>query len=190
MSTIRYAGLWPGLAAAWYRGRLQGLLVALAFAWVLCILLLATFVWPAWFSGWLVAGVWVLLGAYWAYEAIRAQLTLGKLLENVASDTPEAFQAAQRDYLRGNWFEAEARLLEITRQHPHDVAAGLLLVGVLRHTQRWRPALRRLEQLNLLDAAASWQFEIYREQQLIEREISEQDDEPEEDIDRMSTSQA
>ena len=66
-------------------------------------------------------------------------------------NTDELFLAAQREYLRGNWFEAEAELLELTQLAPDDVPAVLLLVGVLRHTHRYRPALRRLEQLQLLE---------------------------------------
>ncbi len=173
MTAVRYVTLWPGLAAAWYRGQLRGLLVALMFSWAICLVLLATFVWPAWISGWLVALVWGALGAYWLYEVVRAQFLVGTLMQDVAEDTSDSFVTAQREYLKGNWFEAEARLLEITREHPRDVAAGLLLVGVLRHTRRWQPALRRLEQLKLLDAAAAWQFELYREQDLISRAMSQ-----------------
>ena len=172
MSAIRYASLWPGLPAAWYRGQARGLLLAVAFCWAMCLLLLVTFVWPAWISGWLVALMWAAGGVYWLFEVVRTQWRLDGLLENSSKNSTGEFIHAQREYLKGNWFEAEARLLEIVREHPHDVAAALMLVGVLRHTRRWRPALRRLEQLTLLDAAAGWQFEIYREQQLIERELA------------------
>ncbi len=74
---------------------------------------------------------------------------------------------AQTQYLQGNWFEAEAILLDLTKSDPGDMAAGLLLVGVLRHTHRQAAALRHLEQLCLYDAAAAWRFEIEREKQLI-----------------------
>ncbi len=177
MTAVRYVTLWPGLAAAWYRGQLRGLLAAVFFSWAICLVLLATFVWPAWISGWLVASVWGLLGGYWLYEVVRAQFSVGPMLQDVAENTSDSFVSAQREYLKGNWFEAEACLLEITREHPRDVAAALLLIGVLRHTRRWQPALRRLEQLKLLDAAAGWHFEIYREQELITRAMQQSVDE-------------
>jgi hypothetical protein len=173
MQAFRIASLWPGLAGAWYRGQVRGLAFAVVFAWCLCFLLLVTFVWPSWFSGWIVATVWLLLGSFWLYEAVRCQFVITDLLEDVASDSEQEFIQAQKEYLQGNWFDAEARLLRITEHKPHDAAAMLLLIGVLRHTHRIRPALRKLEQLELLDAATPWQFEIHRERELLEKAISE-----------------
>ncbi|MEM7478047.1 MAG: hypothetical protein AAF483_23930 [Planctomycetota bacterium] len=170
---LRLASLWPGLAPAWYRGELKGLLVAIGFSWVLCWLLLATFVWPIWMSGWLVAFVWLAVGSFWAYTSIRNQFSVHRLLEQVAPNSDEQFLRAQKEYLRGNWYEAEAQLLGILQRHPSDIAAGLALVGVLRKTGRARTALQRLEQLELLDAAAPWRFEIMKEAGLIHESMDE-----------------
>jgi predicted Zn-dependent protease len=83
------------------------------------------------------------------------------------------FEEAQAQYLQGNWFEAEALLLDLLDKFPKDAEALLLLIGVLRHTQRWQPALRRLDQLQSLDTAAGWHFEIIRERQIVEKRFRE-----------------
>ncbi len=83
----------------------------------------------------------------------------------VAGD--DRFSRAQAEYLKGNWFEAESLLHAILADTPRDAEAQLLLVSVLRHSRRWAAALRRLEQLELLDTSARWRFEIHRERQLI-----------------------
>ena len=116
---------------------------------------------------------WLAVGVFWAFEAIRSQFSIQRLLEQVAPNSEEEFAWAQREYLRGNWYEAEAKLLDILERHPTDVAAGLALVGVLRHTGRRRTALTRLEQIGLLDAAGPWQFEIMRESALIRAGLDE-----------------
>ncbi|MFN3191738.1 MAG: hypothetical protein ACE361_14600 [Aureliella sp.] len=174
MHRFRLASLWPGLAAAWYRGQIRGLLIAVLFAWAFCGLLLCTFVWPAWVPGWLLACVWLAIGAFWLYETVRCQFVISTLIEDTSPDTESEFAAAQAEYLQGRWFEAEARLLTITQDYPHDVTAALLLIGVLRRTKRLRPALRKLEQLSLLEAAFQWHFEIGREKKLLEEALAEQ----------------
>lgn len=83
-----------------------------------------------------------------------------------------AFTQAQEEYLRGNWFAAEARLLAILHAESRDVEALLLLISVLRQTRRWQPALRRLKQMELLDGSHPWRHEIAREKGLIERAIA------------------
>ncbi|MEM8735040.1 MAG: hypothetical protein AAGG44_12495 [Planctomycetota bacterium] len=173
MHRFRLASLWPGLAAAWYRGQVRGLLVAILFAWAFCGLLLCTFIWPAWVPGWMLACVWLAIGVFWLYEAVRCQFVISTLIEDVSPNTENEFAAAQAEYLQGRWFEAEARLLTITQDYPHDVTAALLLIGVLRRTKRLRPALRKLEQLSLLEAALPWQFEINREKQLLDSALEE-----------------
>lgn len=173
MFAPRLACFWPGLAAAWHRGLTRGLAVALVYSWTICLLLLATFVWPEWLATGFVRSLW--LGAFvvWCVESARSSWRMASLLETSSVDSDEAFATAQEQYLRGNWFEAEALLLEIVHQHPRDAEATMLLVGVLRHTQRWQAALRRLAQMELQEASASWRFEIARERHLIEREMAE-----------------
>lgn len=170
----RLSCFWPGLARAWWRGSVSGLLAAIGFGWGLCILMLATFVWPNWFSPWLVALCWFAMLVFWLVESIRSHWQLGQLQGDagpVVGD--DRFARAQAEYLRGNWFEAESLLHAILNDTPRDAESQLLLVGVLRHSRRWSAAFRRLEQLELLDTSARWTFEIRRERQLIQRRQQE-----------------
>ena len=93
-------------------------------------------------------------------------------------EAKDNFLLAQVDYLAGNWFEAEAKLLQILHEYPRDAESQLLLVGVLRRTKRFRPALRRLATLETLDSGARWRHEIRQERALIERRMAESDAEP------------
>lgn len=173
MSGLRVSSLWPGLAATWFRGSSLGLMASVLFSWALCVLLLATFVWTDWLSGWFVFAMWGFLFCFWVTAAVRNQLKIVELLEDYDDGATDLFSAAQVDYLRGNWFDAEATLLSIVQKKPSDIAAHLLLVGVLRRTQRWRAATKKLEQISLYDAAAGWFFEIQREKALILEQMPE-----------------
>lgn len=170
----RLSCFWPGLARAWWRGSLSGLCAALSFGWGLCILMLATFVWPNWFQTWLVAVCWLAMLVFWLVESIRSHWQLGQLHAD-AGPVPgdNRFAQAQAEYLRGNWFDAESLLHSILTDTPRDAEAQLLLVGVLRHSRRWAAAFRRLDQLELLDTSSRWTFEIRRERQLIQRRQQE-----------------
>lgn len=160
---------WPGLAIAWHRGAARGLFISVVYAWWICLLLLATFVWPEWFSVALVRGMWLLAFVVWLGTTIYSRFTMRSY--RVSCDDSGEFEKAQEEYLRGNWFEAEALLLRILERQPEDVPAALLLIGILRHTQRWQPALRRIEQVKLLDSAAVWTFEVEQEKRLVLRAI-------------------
>ncbi|MCC6508324.1 MAG: tetratricopeptide repeat protein [Pirellulaceae bacterium] len=164
----RISCFWPGLAQAWWRGSLTGLVAAISFGWGLCVLMLATFVWPNWFWSWLTTLCWVAMLVFWLIECVRSHWQLGKLNADagpVAGD--DRFARAQAEYLRGNWFEAESLLHAVLSDTPRDAEAHLLLAGVLRHSGRLAAALRRLDQMELLDTAARWSFEIRRERHLL-----------------------
>lgn len=165
---------WPGLAASWYRGVVQSLAIAIAFAWMVCVLLLATFVWPEWIGTWLLRGLWLVAFGIWSGGTMWNHMQLKHLLSDSSGSLTEEFMDAQEAYLRGDWFEAEAILLEIIEKSPRDAEAVLLLVGVLRHTKRWHPALRRLQQLELIENATPWRFEIIRERQFIEAALADE----------------
>lgn len=184
LATDRLSCFWPGLAQAWWRGSSRGLAAALLFGWALCVLLLATFVWPNWFRPWLVTLCWLGMLCFWTFESIRSHWQLGNLQRDagpVAGD--DRFAQAQQEYLRGHWFEAESLLHAILTDTPRDPEAHLLLAGVLRRSGRLSAALRRLDQLVLLDTSLRWGFEIRRERQLIaarQQELQDQKASPEE----------
>lgn len=169
MFALRPVCLWPGLPQAWMLGIGRSLFIALGFTWGVCWLLLATFVWPDWVSTVALRILWCTAVLIWLVATIRNCWYLPRLLATSDAHSSQALVEAQTEYLRGNWFEAEAKLLQVLHVHPRDSEALLLLVGVLRRTQRWQPALRKLNQLTLLESAQLWQFEIERERQLLDR---------------------
>ena len=176
--SARIVCFWPGLVGAWHRGNTTDLACAVAAAWSLAILLLATFVWPQWLSALVVRGLWLLAFCTWVTTSARNHWHFSRLLQVRKPLEPnDIFIQAQSDYLAGNWFEAEAKLLEILKNFPRDAESQLLLAGVLRHTRRYRPALRRLAHLDTLDSAAFWHFEIARERELIELGLNASDSE-------------
>ncbi len=190
LATDRLSCFWPGLAQAWWRGSARGLFASIVFGWALCALLLATFVWPNWFRSWLVTLCWFGMFVFWMIESIRSHWLLGTLQTDagpVAGDT--RFVQAQQEYLRGNWFEAESLLHAILNDTPRDAEAHLLLAGVLRHSGRWSAAIRRLDQLERLDTAARWTFEIRRERQLIARHRQSETATPENSNDETNADQ-
>lgn len=189
----RLSCFWPGLAQAWWRGSVSALLAALMFGWGLCILMLATFVWPNWFASWLVTSCWMGMLIFWVVECVRSHWQFGKMqADSVPAAGDNRFVQAQHEYLKGNWFEAESLLHAILADAPRDPEAHLLLASVLRHSRRWAAALRRLEQLDMLDTSARWRFEIRRERQLILRRQQEHEerDEPHEEVSEKASAQA
>jgi Tetratricopeptide repeat len=176
LAPARLSCFWPGLAQAWWRGSVSGLFAAVCFGWGLSILLLATFVWPNWFSPWLVSVCWLAMLVFWLVESARSHWHLGQLYAD-AGPIPgdDRFTQARNEYLLGHWFEAEALLHAILTDSPRDAEAHLLLAGVLRHSGRLSSAFRRLDQLQLLDTAARWTFEIRRERQLLEHRQNEKE---------------
>ncbi len=181
MVATRLVCLWPGLPTAWYRGVGVSTFIAVAFAWLVCLVLLATFVWPAWFAPIVVRALWLVMLIGWAYASVANNLRFSTILQPTGgTEVSQVVSQAQQAYLQGNWFDAEALLLDIVHRYPRDAEALLLLVGVLRHSKRWQPALRRLEQLRLLESADRWRYEIEREADLIQAEMAEE-------LDREST---
>lgn len=171
---LRAICLWPGLPSAWMLGLARGLLVALAYAWCICGLLLATFIWPDWVAVSLLRLMWLIAVGTWSIATVRNCMVLPRLLATCDAQSSQALVSAQQEYLRGNWFDAEASVLKVLHHHPRDAEALLLLVGILRRTQRFQPALRRLKQLELLQSAAMWHFEIQREKVWISRAMAQE----------------
>lgn len=174
-ASSRMACFWPGLAAAWYRGNTTSLAIAIFSTWIFSLLLLASFVWSQWIPVIALRSLWLLSIVVWFGAMLRSQWQFARLMQvSKPLEAKDNFLLAQTDYLSGNWFEAEAKLLQILHDFPRDAESQLLLVGVLRHTRRFRPALRRLAHLETLDSAARWRYEILRERAIIESRIAEE----------------
>ena len=171
MTVKRLTCLWPGLARLWFRGEWSALLVACAFAALVNGLIVTTLLWtevaPDYLQpiGWIFAALWW-LGA--------TGLSLRKMPETVESTPQELnqglFTAAQTEYLKGNWIEAEACVRRLLRQTPRDVESLLLLATIHRRTRRHDEARGELQQIARLDAADRWQVELRKEREMLRRE--------------------
>ena len=171
MTVNRLTCLWPGLARLWFRGEWLGLLTACAYAALVNMLIVTTLLWtevaPEYlrWAGWIVAIFWWL---------VAACLSL-RDLPNLTSGEPHEvnqglFAAAQTEYLKGNWIEAEACVRKLLRRAPRDVESLLLLATIQRRTRRHDEARVQLQQIARLDAANRWQVELRKERQMLRRE--------------------
>jgi uncharacterized protein HemY len=164
--------LWPGLARLWLRGEFAGLVLAVTFAAAVNLALVTTFVWPQLVSRqlptWLTPMVaWIAVVWFW----IAGLRTGGRIVaEIVRKNQPLDAQAtqllrqAQREYLKGHWFEAEALLLDLLHGSPGDVEAHLLLASIQRRTKRPADARQTLRELAELAGSGQWTEEVQREQ--------------------------
>ncbi len=142
--------------------------MAIAFAVLLNLVLLASFVRAdgAWKS-WCGYG-WAILVAFWAFgvwQAVRCHVLASDL---PGHDQQDLFIQAQAEYLRGHWVEAQALLEQLIQRNLDDVEAHLLLSSVYRRSRRIDLARRQLGRLCELDGAARWRFEIERELVLLD----------------------
>lgn len=165
--------LWPGLAHLWQRGAWLGLLVAVGFAVVLNLLVLASFVWVELLSPGSLRLAWMGAALVWIVSAgWSAWIGVGATPRQVA--TAEAmFREALSEYIQENWFEAERVLGRLLARHPRDVEARLLLATLLRHGRRYEEALEQLARLELLRDAQRWAREIAYERQWLAEAMAE-----------------
>jgi tetratricopeptide (TPR) repeat protein len=171
MATSAFAlCLWPGLPQLWRSGDGRGLAAAVAFAGLLNTALVASFVWPAWLPAPWQAAVWALvavaqIGGVWSgWRSLRA----ASAAKNIAA-AEDLFAAAQREYLKGNWYEAEAILARLLAADPQDAEARLQLATLCRHTRRLDEARQHLRALERLEAADRWRLEIRGERERLSR---------------------
>lgn len=167
--------LWPGLAPLWWRGLWSGLLEATLFALALNLLLLGTFVWPRWWDApWPTVG-WFALATFWALAAYRAWRQLPLVIDWAPDkQTQGLLSAAQGEYLKGNWYDAQKQLEHLLQRRPRDAEALLLLATVHRHANNQAAALRTLARLESLDGALRWQFEIQSERERLTKLAAEE----------------
>ena len=151
---------WPGLPGLWRQGRWRSLGVALAFAALLNGPIWAT-VWqpigltPVW-----LAAAWAQVVGFWVVSAWNSHRELMRLAELPKSQQLDGwYLEAQRDYLRGHWIEAEARLRRVLEHAAGDVEARLLLAAVYRRSGRRDEALEQLRELTFHPRGERWRAE-------------------------------
>jgi tetratricopeptide (TPR) repeat protein len=175
MTFYRLLCLWPGLARLWLRGEFRGLVAAVGFAGLINAVFISTLIWPEIAPLPLRSAAIVAAGLWWV---IAAAMTLLELPEIVAATDGDPlrglFVAAQAEYLKGNWIEAEASLRKLLRQNPRDAEAQLLWATLMRRTARLDKARQTLQDLSRLEAASLWQHEIRTERELVRRMTEQQ----------------
>lgn len=164
----RLTCLWPGLGRLWWLGQWQGLASAFIFTLLLNALAISTFLWFELVPPAARVIACAALSLWWVIAAIATWRALPNLMAPQAEKNFQGlFVAAQGEYLRGNWFQAEAHLRKLLRWEPHDVESLLLLATLLRHTNRGDLARGQLQRLERLEGANRWRLEIQRERELL-----------------------
>lgn len=156
--------LWPGLPRLWWRGDWRALLTAISFAFVLNVWLAAVALWPEWLPPEGVAAGWCTLLGVWVAFVWSGWRSREQVRQSLSARGPEdLFIRAQQEYLQRHWFEAESLLGQLITEHHRDVDAHLMLATLYRHTQRGERAREALDQLERMEGAEKWAFEIAQE---------------------------
>lgn len=157
--------LWPGAGGVYRQGRWSFLTIALVFGFVLCTVVSINFYWSELLTGTLRWGTYIMLGFLWL--VLSGQSTrLEKRCNTLRLPPPpnkDVFLDAQQHYLQGNWFEAECCLNILIQKNPWDIEAMLMLATLYRHKERYDEAENLLRELERLEDATRWKFEIRTE---------------------------
>ncbi len=158
--------LWPGLPQLWLAGTWSGLALAVGFASLLDLLLLTSFLWTEWVEPALRVAGWTAVAVLWSVSIVTGRRwSQEQPVQGRRPREEDLFPRALGEYLKGNWYEAEAACKTLLRRVSGDVQARLLLATLLRRTKRWPEAREQLDVLGRLEAAATWEFEIAGERE-------------------------
>jgi hypothetical protein len=171
---------WPGLLQLWRGGVWNGLIVAVAFSVVLNGLLLTTLVWTEVLTTRQLLACWAGLVGFWliaAYISWRSPVWSWRLPDwktesgGIAPGN-DLLPTAWGEYLRGNWFAAEAVCLKLLRGNPRDAEAQLLLATLFRRTARFDAAREQLAQLLRQEVSTRWQPELAAEMKQLDAAVA------------------
>ncbi len=164
--------LWPGLPRLWRVGSWYGLAQALGFAFLLQLTVVTSLIWTETLGPMARAVVWFFVLVYWLFAAgpsfKRAALSFKGGFSSF--DREHLFQAAQKEYLRGNWQQAEQLLGQQLAADAGDVEARLYLATLFRHIGRHDAAREQLDHLEEGHGWGKWTFEVIRERAGLARE--------------------
>lgn len=174
--------LWPGLPKLWLRGQWSSLIPAILFAILLNLALIQTFLWPGWLSFASTYLLWPIISVMWIGSAVVSFSQLPDLLlvpqqKQEAGNGPDLLPTAQKEYLKGNFVEAELLLKRQIANHPDDVPSGLLLATLYCHQNKLALAKRWLSKLSAWDQSLHWQLEMDQLWAQIEQQEEETDTE-------------
>lgn len=157
---------WPGGRAVWRDGSFVGLAAAIGFAVLLNLAIISFFIWSEWLSPTVrvvvcFCGIALWMGCVPPWRIWRHRPD-GKSIVDGANPR-HLFQALQREYLRGNWFQAEKLLERLHNGESQPLPVKLLCGAILRRLGRGEEALRLLELCEQDDEAIKWNHELARE---------------------------
>jgi hypothetical protein len=135
---------------------------AIGFAALLNLVLLATYGWTEWIGAGVRVAAWLAVGGWWV-AAVVVSVRQRQTARHEASQWRDLFPEAQREYLKGNWYQAELLLVQMLHQEPRDIDARLMLSTLLRHTDRKVEAIEQLRRLEKTEGCQKWHLEIQRE---------------------------
>ena len=159
---------WPGLPRIWYRAEVAGLSLALVFCILLNLAIATTFVWTELISSQARSVLWLTALAIWAGALVKNILRPPWDVESAQARDPQGlFSVANGEYLKGHFAAACTALERLLASYPRDVEARLLLATVLRHQEQYSAAEEHLIELQRLEAAEVWSWEINQEKRLI-----------------------
>jgi hypothetical protein len=160
----------------WLRGSVGGLVLALAFAVLLDMAIVTTWIWSELVDVRISIGIWTATITVWIVSTASAASSFPAPIPrdpDAATDT--LFVKARDAYLARDWLTAETRLRAVLALAPTDGEAQLLLATLLRRVGRTAEAKRALEQLSRSDSGAPWQTAIAREVVLLDQVGREED---------------
>lgn len=156
--------LWPGMPWLWLRGSAAGLVLALAFAVVLDLAIVATWVYSEFFGIQVSLGLWAAAAAVWIVATVSAVSAFPPPIRTTRDAATDALFVAARDaYLARDWLAAETKLRSLLVVAPTDGEAQLLLATLLRRVGRLKESRDALDKLSRSDSGGPWLAAIARE---------------------------
>lgn len=190
---------WPGMSRLWLKGHWAGLFTALLFAGLLNLAIASKFIWPELLPPPLAWSMWPGVAGFWIFGLVQSWRQMPQLVvippasrstagkpggREQPEEDPEAeifdddlFTAAQQEYLKQNWYEAETLLRKILLDCETDIHARLMLAALYRHTGRVKEADKEVSRAARSDGSEEWEFEITEQRELIAKVRSEEETE-------------
>ncbi|MFN9367616.1 MAG: tetratricopeptide repeat protein [Planctomycetia bacterium] len=156
--------IWPGMPWLWLRGSRSGLALAVAFAVIIDVAIVTTWIWSELVGIGVTIGFWTGAAAIWVIATASAVAAFPTPIPRQRSGAADALFLKARDaYLARDWTAAESHLHDLLAIAPTDGEAQLLRATLLRRLGRLADARAALAPLAASDSGVPWRAEIDRE---------------------------